>query len=92
MGIDAGSSAAEPESGYPRLEQQIRWYDTKSAAAQCCYKWTKIATFVCGGLVPMTATLSAELTAGLGLDGLEPGEWRELSATELAELRRAVGL
>lgn len=30
--------------------------------------------------------------AGLGLDGLEPGEWRELSATELAELRRAVGL
>jgi 23S rRNA pseudouridine2605 synthase len=30
--------------------------------------------------------------AGLGLDGLEAGEWRELSATELAELRRAVGL
>jgi 23S rRNA pseudouridine2605 synthase len=30
--------------------------------------------------------------ADLGLDGLGPGEWRELSAEEVAGLRRAVGL
>ena len=30
--------------------------------------------------------------AGLGLAGLEAGEWRELTATEVAELRRAVRL
>ena len=26
--------------------------------------------------------------AGLGLDGLEPGDWRELTADEVAALRR----
>ena len=30
--------------------------------------------------------------AGLDLTGLEPGEWRELSREEVAELRRVVGL
>jgi 23S rRNA pseudouridine2605 synthase len=30
--------------------------------------------------------------AGLGVDGLEPGEWRELSAGELRELRELAGL
>jgi 23S rRNA pseudouridine2605 synthase len=30
--------------------------------------------------------------AGLDLDGLGPGEWRELSAEEIASLRRGVGL
>jgi 23S rRNA pseudouridine2605 synthase len=30
--------------------------------------------------------------AGLGVDGLRPGEWRELSAEEVVVLRRAVGL
>jgi 23S rRNA pseudouridine2605 synthase len=30
--------------------------------------------------------------AGLGLDGLEPGEWRELTADEVAALRVLVGL
>ena len=29
--------------------------------------------------------------AGLGLDGLEPGTWRELTGEEVAGLRRAVG-
>jgi 23S rRNA pseudouridine2605 synthase len=29
--------------------------------------------------------------AGLGVDGLEPGEWRELSRAEVAELRRTAG-
>jgi 23S rRNA pseudouridine2605 synthase len=29
--------------------------------------------------------------AGLGLDGLEPGQWRELTADELRELRAAAG-
>jgi pseudouridine synthase len=30
--------------------------------------------------------------AGLGVEGLEPGEWRELEAEEVAGLRRLVGL
>jgi 23S rRNA pseudouridine2605 synthase len=30
--------------------------------------------------------------AGLGLDGLEPGTWRELTGEEVAGLRRAVGI
>ena len=30
--------------------------------------------------------------AGLDLAGLEAGEWRELTASEVAELRRAVRL
>jgi 23S rRNA pseudouridine2605 synthase len=30
--------------------------------------------------------------AGLGVEGLEPGEWRELSAEEVRELRTAAGL
>ena len=30
--------------------------------------------------------------AGLGVDGLGPGEWRELSAAEVSGLRRLVGL
>ena len=29
--------------------------------------------------------------AGLGVEGLEPGEWRELSRDEVAELRRTAG-
>jgi 23S rRNA pseudouridine2605 synthase len=29
--------------------------------------------------------------AGLGVDGLEPGEWRELTSEEVASLRRASG-
>jgi 23S rRNA pseudouridine2605 synthase len=30
--------------------------------------------------------------AGLGLDGLEPGSWRELAPAELVDLRRSAGL
>ena len=30
--------------------------------------------------------------AGLDLDGLEPGEWRELTSGEVAALKAAVGL
>ena len=30
--------------------------------------------------------------AGLDLDGLEPGEWRELNKTEIADLKRSVAL
>ncbi len=36
--------------------------------------------------------LSRSRYAGLDLDGLRPGEWRELTRREVAELRRGVGL
>jgi 23S rRNA pseudouridine2605 synthase len=35
--------------------------------------------------------LHRSLYAGLGLDGLDPGQWRELTADELRELRAAAG-
>ena len=33
--------------------------------------------------------LHRSLYAGLGVDGLAPGEWRELTANEVARLRRS---
>lgn len=48
----------EPDSGYPRLEQQIRWYDSKSMSAQRWYKHIKISEFVLSGLVPITALIA----------------------------------
>jgi 23S rRNA pseudouridine2605 synthase len=36
--------------------------------------------------------LHRSLYAGLGVDGLAPGEWRELTADEVAKLRKATGL
>lgn len=63
----------EPNSGYQRLEIQIRWYDTKSISAQRWYKRTKIAELVLAALVPLFAFLNPILTAvsGAGIVLLE---------------------
>jgi len=62
-----GETDAEPDSGYPRLEQQIRWYDSKSGGAQRMYKRVKIAEFVLSAGVPLTALWNGWITAGLGI-------------------------
>ena len=52
-----------------RLEDQIQWYDRKSAGSQRKYKVLKICTIVSAAVVPATAGLPALhlLTAGLGV-------------------------
>jgi hypothetical protein len=73
----------EPDSGYLRLEQQIRWYDSKSGSAQWWYKRVKLCEFVASGLVPIAAlTLSGLSTAVIGglavvLEGLQQlNQWQ----------------
>lgn len=66
----------EPDSGYSRLETQIRWYDAKSQRAQRLYKRVKFVEFVCGALVPLMANIHGTATAILGaivivLEGLQ---------------------
>lgn len=73
---------AEPDSGYPRLEQQIHWYDAKSQTAQSRYKWIKGVEFVCGVAVPFFAHIQPTVTAILGalvviLEGLQQiNQWQ----------------
>ena len=50
-----GTTNDEPDSGYARLEQQIRWYDTKSGECQRYYKNVKLAEFIFSGAVPIAA-------------------------------------
>ena len=42
-----------------RLEEQIYWYDHKSARNQSLFKALKIVTLVAGGLVPIVALIKA---------------------------------
>ncbi len=73
----------EPDSGYPRLEQQIRWYDCRSISAQRWYKATKIVEIVCAAIVPLCAHVCATLTGTFGvivivLEGLQQlNHWSE---------------
>lgn len=71
-----GSTAEEPDSGYLRIEQQIRWYDQKSGSAQRWFKRVKFVEFVCGAIVPAAALLNGPTAAGLSavvivLEGLQ---------------------
>lgn len=51
----AGNVTDEPDSGYWRLEDQIRWYDAKSTKAQQAYKWLRGTEIVVAALVPVCA-------------------------------------
>lgn len=71
-----GSTDDEPDSGYARLEQQIRWYDSKSGSAQRIFKNVKIGEFILSACVPLTALWNGWVTAALGvgavvLEGLQ---------------------
>jgi hypothetical protein len=77
-----GATESEPDSGYIRLEEQIRWYDRKSGPAQRRFKLVKAAEFIFSALVPLTAFLNASATAILGvmavvLEGLQQlNQWQ----------------
>jgi hypothetical protein len=58
-----------------RLEEQIDWYDTKSAFNQRCFKRIKIIELIAAALIPLLASLSTlipyppiitVITGGLG--------------------------
>jgi hypothetical protein len=73
----------EPDSGYRRLEQQIEWYDSKSGAAQRCFKRVKFLEFIFSGFVPISALLlDGWMTATIGaaavlLEGLQQlNQWQ----------------
>src|SRR5258708_7421727 len=81
--MTVGTTNDEPDSGYLRLEQQIKWYDTSSGTAQRWFKRVKLCEFVFSGLVPITALLAAGwVTASLGaaavlLEGLQQlNQWQ----------------
>lgn len=57
----------EPDSGYPRLEQQIRWYDSKSKVAQRFYKYVKFGEICCAVFIPFFAKSNPDITAILGM-------------------------
>ena len=54
--MEVGSAA---EESWARLEDQLRWYDTKSAACQRLYKRWKLAELVVAATVPVVAALAA---------------------------------
>jgi hypothetical protein len=73
----------EPDSRYLRLEQQIRWYDSKSGSAQWWYKRVKFCEFLASGLVPIAAlTVTGWATAVIGaiavvLEGMQQlNQWQ----------------
>ncbi len=69
--FDVGSAefdeARRVGPAWDRLEEQLRWYDDKSMAAQRAYKRVKLAQLTVGAAVPVVALASvpAILTASL---------------------------
>ncbi len=62
-----GRMTGEPDSGYYRLEDQIAWYDSKSAFNQTWYKRLKIASIAAAALIPFLAPFSAIAAGALGV-------------------------
>lgn len=73
----------EADSGYQRLEQQIRWYDRKSLAAQRWFKRAKVVEIVCAALIPLMAKVQTTIAALLGasvvvLEGVQQvSQWNQ---------------
>lgn len=63
------NNESEPDSGYWRLEDQIRWYDKKSAHSQRVYKTLRSIQLVVSAMVPVTAFLVADGAAIAGCLG-----------------------
>lgn len=59
----------EPDSGYERLESQIRWYDQKSGAAQRNFKWGRYFVIAASATIPIVALLEYNIVAAV-LGGL----------------------
>jgi hypothetical protein len=55
----------EPDTGYARLEGQIRWYDRKSGSAQQYYKATKIFVIAASASLSIVSLLGHPLFAAV---------------------------
>jgi hypothetical protein len=60
-----GRTSEEPNSGYPRLEEQLKWYDQKSKAAQCWFKSIKAIEIACTALILFIAPIDGVVAAAL---------------------------
>jgi hypothetical protein len=56
---------AEPDSGYERLESQIRWYDQKSGAAQRYFKWGGYFVIAAAASIPIAALMDFNVVAAV---------------------------
>lgn len=54
-------------SGYERLEDQINWYDTKSADAKWWHQRTKFFEILCAALIPVAASKQPDAAVVLGI-------------------------
>jgi len=54
-------SANQENPTFKRLEEQINWYDKKSAFNQSCFKRLKIIELITAALIPLLAGLSASI-------------------------------
>src|SRR5262245_47120908 len=59
-------STGDADTGYARLEDEIRWYSRKSQEAQRWFKRLKIAEVACAALVPVAASYLPLVAAFLG--------------------------
>ena len=50
-----------------RLEDQINWYDRKSATSRIWHLRLKIGTLLCAGAIPFSAAIGADAYVGGGL-------------------------
>jgi len=68
---DAGQNLTPEEVTLHRLDDQIAWYDGKSALNQRRFKVLKATTVVSASLIPVLTTaagaIGARITAGLGV-------------------------
>lgn len=61
-----GAADEEPDSGYPRLESQIAWYDRKSRSAQDWHKRVKIVEVAFTAAIPVVAPFHGVVAGCLG--------------------------
>jgi Protein of unknown function (DUF4231) len=59
------STEDTPDPIWQRLEDQIEWYEAKSAQAQRTYKRLKIVQIIVGAMIPFFAGFQEQLKAGL---------------------------
>lgn len=68
--VESSHSGAAPAADptWERLEDQIKWYDSKSSQSQRAYKQVKVLQLVVAASLPVAAVLEppAAVTAGLG--------------------------
>ncbi|MBV8553173.1 MAG: DUF4231 domain-containing protein [Acidobacteriaceae bacterium] len=70
-GVESALASAPGDVTLQRLENQITWYNEKSALNQRRYKTLKAATIVSAAIIPVLTTASApygaRIVAGLGV-------------------------